>query len=189
MKNGHDERGESLTEFGVLIRLVYLWFATADRSLSPPEGVFPPQKQSSPRISRCALGTSGDTSISRIRLHRLGLSPTALSKSQLDARVCGRIISPIPFSGQPPAPHLGSRPRTVCVRVCVRVSECVCVTERCRNGNECAALCVLTPAQGQSIRAAFEYSHGSANRMKEKAAAASDARPVKVSTLLFRGTI
>lgn len=48
---------------------------------------------------------------------------------------------------------------------------------------------VLTPALGQSIRAAFEYSHGSTNGMKEKATAASDARPVKVSTLLFRGAI
>lgn len=124
MKNGHDECGECLTEFGVLIRLVYLWFATADRSLSPSEGVFPPQKQSSPRISRCALGTSGDTSISRIRLHRLGLSPPALSNSQLDARVWRGIISPIPFSGQPPAPHLGSRPRAVCMCVCVPVSVC-----------------------------------------------------------------
>lgn len=48
---------------------------------------------------------------------------------------------------------------------------------------------VLTPAPGQSIRAVFEYSHGSTNGMKEKAAAAGDARPVKVSTLLFRGAI
>lgn len=70
-----DERedDERLTEFGLIIRLVYLWLAAADRSRSPSEGVSPPQKQSTPGIPRCALETCGDKSISRARIHAAGL--------------------------------------------------------------------------------------------------------------------
>lgn len=44
MSEGNESR-PCLTEFGVFIRLVYLWLAPADWFLSSAEGVFPPQQR------------------------------------------------------------------------------------------------------------------------------------------------
>lgn len=42
---GNKKHNQYLTEFCLIIRLVYLWFATADWLFSCSEGVFPLQKQ------------------------------------------------------------------------------------------------------------------------------------------------
>ncbi len=112
-------------------------------------------KAISPLTSRCALETSGEISIDEAG----SINCTSSTYSTL----VWRIISPIVFSVRPPVSHLGSRPSSVCHR------------EWCRNGNESPAL--LKPALDQSIKAGFEYSHGSANRMTEKAAAAAMPNP------------
>lgn len=100
-------------------------------------------------ISRCALETSGHISISRSRFHQLDFLIDASGNGNFTDCV---FLAVVFFSSRSPDQ-----------------AAYACATEWCRNGNECAAR--LTPASGQSIKAVFEYSHGSANRMKEKAAA------------------
>lgn len=77
-----------------------------------------------------------------------------------------KIISPIVLSVGPLVSHLGSRPSGVC-------------HGESDVGMEMSPPALLKPAVGQSIKAVFEYSHGSANRMKEKAAAAVMPNPSK----------
>lgn len=107
-------------------------------------------KAISPLISRCALETSGDISMDE--------AGSINCNSSTYSTPVFKIISPNVFSVRPLTSHLGCRPSSVCHR------------GWCRNGNESPSL--LKPALGQSIKPVFEYSHGSANRMKEKAAAA-----------------
>lgn len=108
-------------------------------------------KAISPLNSRWALETSGGKSIDKagsINCTSSTYSPPGW-----------KIISPIRFSLRSLAYHLSSLPS--------RVNH----GEWCRNENESSAL--LKPAPGQSIKASFEYSHGSANRAGERAAAVS----------------
>lgn len=146
-----------LTEFWLIIRLVYLWFATADWLFSCSEGVFPLQKQSRSWY-----------------LVALWNPPEIYP-----------LMEPAPLTALP------RHPQHSCRRLFHRLScpwgrlylisaadPAVCATES-DVGMEMSPPALLKPALGQSIKAAFEYSHGSANRMKEKAAAAVMPNPSK----------
>lgn len=139
-----------LTEFGLIIRLVYLWFAPADRLHSWSEGVFPLQKQISPLISRWAPGSSWGISIDQPG------SVSCISSAYLP--LVEKIIFPFFFP----------RRSLCCISEAGEGERCEC--HWCGDGNESPAL--LKPAPGQSIKALFEYSHGSANRRAEWAVAA-----------------
>lgn len=115
-------------------------------------------KAISPLISDCALETSVVISIDKAG----SINGTSSTYSTLVEK---RLFHWLYFPLQPLACHL-----------CYRAG-CVSHREWCRNGNESSAL--LKPALGQSITAAFEYSHGSANRVGEKAAAAGMPNPSK----------
>lgn len=156
---------EGLTEFSLFIRLVYLWLAAAGRLLSCSEGVIPLKKQ--PRHGfRDARRKPRDVH----PFHRVGSisgtsSPTPAQK-EADQRSyfpsCRlRLISAV---------RSGVRVRAcICVRVCARV----CV-DRCRGWKR--VRCAVDADSGPINQRRIEYSHGSANRVEERAAAVAWCR-------------
>lgn len=164
-QGGNKKHDQCLTEFCLIIRLVYLWFATADWLFSCSEGVFPLQTQISPLISDCTLETSGDISIDEAgSVNRT--SPTYSTPVY-------REISPILLSVQPPVSPPGSRPK-LCVpqRLMSEWKWVLCAAEA-GSGPINQGRIWIFPRLGQS--------HG------REGGRCRDAWAVKVSTLLFRG--
>lgn len=162
----HKNHNQYLTEFGLIIRLVYLWFSTADWLLSGSEGVFPPQKQSRHGFRDAhwkppAINPSHEAG----SINRTSFLFDALmeDKNHRLYSPCGR-LHPVRATDQ----------ASVCHRVMSDWKWVHCTVDTgCEPINQ--GRIWIFPRLGQS----YEREGGCLR----------DAKPVKVSTLLFRGKI